>query len=425
MWDAGKNEYYYVNPYTAEKIAKDYTGSATLYHYVNYMDGPQIKEDVYALVPRCAPSACLDVKGNSTENGANVQIWENCHTANQQWKVESVGDGYYKLVSQRSGRCLDVSQKDFTSGTNVQQYDFSNVHDSQRWRFEDAGDGYYYIISKGGKDLCLDVSGGGKKDGTNVQIYTKNQTDAQKWKLVPVNCTTHNWGSWVVTKEATCLLAGQRQCACTNCGEVKTEAISALTHNYKLTSSTATKDVYTCSRCNLSYEKAKSVVATPTPTPTPASAPTTPTPAPQPEKSWGAWSEWSTTKVTPSATRQVETRTVVVAPDRTEYRYGRYMAYDGPKKQDTYWCATYARARGYARVSGVEYTSWSTTRIAPSGSDYSCGNCKGPHVGVDHYSSDGRAWWHIYKTGNSEYYWEESRWISATTRTEYRYRDYK
>lgn len=55
--------------------------------------------------------------------------------------------------------------------------------DCMRLELKDAGDGYFYIKDKA-HGLYLDVSGAASKDGTNVQFYKGNKSDAQKWKLI-------------------------------------------------------------------------------------------------------------------------------------------------------------------------------------------------------------------------------------------------
>lgn len=132
---------------------------------------------------------------------------------------------------------------------------------------------------------------------------------------------------------------------------------------------------------------------------------------------YGAWSSWSTTPVTASSTRQVETRTVKVSDAYTQYRYGRYVA-----NGHDCWCATYLENLGYGRAS-LDYSSWSTTQYGTSGKDWTCGYCSGPHTGVDHTTSDGRSWWKEYLLPSGSYYWEESRTVPAVYETQYRYRD--
>ena len=133
---------------------------------------------------------------------------------------------------------------------------------------------------------------------------------------------------------------------------------------------------------------------------------------------YSAWSSWSTTPVTASSTRQVETRTVKVSDAYTQYRYGRYVS-----NGHDCWCATYLQKLGYGQGS-LDYSGWTTTRYSISGKDWSCGYCNGNHQHVDHTSSNGTDWWTEYKSPNGQsYYWEETQTVPAEYRTEYRYRD--
>ena len=43
--------------------------------------------------------------------------------------------------------------------------------------------GTYYIVNTSNKKYCLDVKGGNKSNGTNVQLWTCNKSNAQKWVL--------------------------------------------------------------------------------------------------------------------------------------------------------------------------------------------------------------------------------------------------
>lgn len=128
-----------------------------------------------------------------------------------------------------------------------------------------------------------------------------------------------------------------------------------------------------------------------------------------PQYHWGPWSEWSTDPVSRSDTREVQTRTVTeqikISSGSTEYRYGGYATSDG---RHECWCETYLRNKFGS--ANLRYSDWSTTRYSVNGSNWTCGNCNGSHTHVDHYGSDGRAWWPEYTLPNGQnYYWEEIR----------------
>lgn len=164
------------------------------------------------------------------------------------------------------------------------------------------------------------------------------------------------------------------------------------------------------------WEKQTPVVQ-PSPQPEPEPVPE---PEPEPETIWTPWSDWSTTKVTPSSTRQVETREVKVSDAYTQYRYGRFVA-DG----HDCWCRTYLQNLSYVSgTASLDYTSWSTTRFGTSGRNWTCGYCNGIHTGVHHTDSNGRPVWVEYKSpSGASYYWEETRTVPAVYETQYRYRD--
>ena len=64
---------------------------------------------------------CLDVSGESTEDGASVIQWQ-CHSgANQQWRVEAVTGGH-RLVARHSGKCLDVTGWSLDDGASIIQW---------------------------------------------------------------------------------------------------------------------------------------------------------------------------------------------------------------------------------------------------------------------------------------------------------------
>ena len=96
----------------------------------------------------------------------------------------TVGRVYY-IRQQRSGKYIDTQEGD-TTYSNIQQYTF-NGSDDQKWKVEDAGEGYIKLVSQSGtKSKLLDVLNGWSADGTNIQLYPDHGHDAQKFKLKAV-----------------------------------------------------------------------------------------------------------------------------------------------------------------------------------------------------------------------------------------------
>ncbi len=107
---------------------------------------------------------------------------------NQRFNIVYKGNGYYEIKSQYSGKSLDVAGAGIKNGTNVQQYS-ANGSDAQRWIIQDNNDGTYSICSKANY-LYLDIACGTIKNKTNIQMYEGNGSNAQKFKLEKVEKPT-------------------------------------------------------------------------------------------------------------------------------------------------------------------------------------------------------------------------------------------
>ena len=92
-----------------------------------------------------------------------------------------------------------------------------------------------------------------------VKIYpTYNPSVAKTYKLT-CGCTSHTYGSAVITKQPTCTSEGTKTKTCTQCGATVTETIAKLSHSYTATvvAPTCTANGYTlhkCSVCGTSYK---------------------------------------------------------------------------------------------------------------------------------------------------------------------------
>ncbi len=89
-----------------------------------------------------------------------------------------------------SGLCLDDRQSSTTDGSAVQIYTCDGS-DAQSWTI--APDGTIRVLGK-----CLDVTQGGTTNGTLIELYTCNGTGAQQW-------TTGSSGALVNPESARCL----------------------------------------------------------------------------------------------------------------------------------------------------------------------------------------------------------------------------
>ena len=121
-----------------------------------------------------------------------VWLYQLNTTAAQRWKLNPQKDGTYELVSAANGMALDVYGSGTKKETKVQAYKRNNTK-AQRWRFiratkSPSGAKYapadmapFTLAPSCAPTLRLDVRGANKADGTAIQIYTANGTNAQMW----------------------------------------------------------------------------------------------------------------------------------------------------------------------------------------------------------------------------------------------------
>ena len=89
---------------------------------------------VYCKIVANHISKYLEVQDNSTADGANVRQNSDTGLDNQLWKLDPVGDGYYKLIAKHSRKCLEVNNST-ADGANVQQNEYWD-RNNQQWKFE-------------------------------------------------------------------------------------------------------------------------------------------------------------------------------------------------------------------------------------------------------------------------------------------------
>ncbi|MEU3337275.1 RICIN domain-containing protein [Streptomyces sp. NPDC006668] len=127
----------------------------------------------------------MDVNGFSTADGTRIQQWTDQNTANQQWKLRPTGDGYYELVNRNSGKVLGIAGGSTAQAAAAeQQTDSSST--SQEWRIDDVSGSDAVTFTSRRSGQVLDVSGGSTAQGAPIIQYPGRGSTNQQWKLVQV-----------------------------------------------------------------------------------------------------------------------------------------------------------------------------------------------------------------------------------------------
>ena len=142
--------------------------------------GGSIANGAYSLTPACATGSRLDDTGSSTTNGNKLEIWTASGAANQNWAFTATSANVYNIAVSLGPYCLD-SGGATTPGSPVTIWTCNGPNENQDWTATAVSGGY--TLKDGNAGLCLDVSGAGSANGTAVQTYTCNSTNAQTWSL--------------------------------------------------------------------------------------------------------------------------------------------------------------------------------------------------------------------------------------------------
>lgn len=126
----------------------------------------------------------LDIVGGSKANGGNLQLYETNKSVAQRFKIErDSSTGFYSIINTNSGMALGLESMRVGYDSNVAQYSLDSDDNSQKWIIAANSDGTCTIKSAVNPAYVMDIAGASLSNGANVQVYTSNGTNAQKFKF--------------------------------------------------------------------------------------------------------------------------------------------------------------------------------------------------------------------------------------------------
>ena len=145
-----------------------------------------LNEGIYKIEFGKDRNKVIDVDNASRSNGANILIYASNSNLNQKWKVSAVSglDNTYTFESLCSGKYMSVS------GDNVVQAAYEEDSKEQMWIPVDIEAGAI-VLQNVATGKVLDVNGASVDNGTNVQVYQRNGSSAQRFVLVSVEPITN------------------------------------------------------------------------------------------------------------------------------------------------------------------------------------------------------------------------------------------
>ncbi|MGW2785990.1 arabinofuranosidase catalytic domain-containing protein [Streptomyces populi] len=157
---------------------------------------------------------CLDIIGNGTAGGTNVELWDCNGVGGQKWVQRADGS----LLNPQSGRCLDSPNGATANGTRLRIWDCngsaaqkfavnagapvigpggacadvagddngSNATAVQLWSCQSYAVDQHWFHSSDGRlhtlGRCLDINGNGTAGGTQVELWDCNGAGGQVWQ---------------------------------------------------------------------------------------------------------------------------------------------------------------------------------------------------------------------------------------------------
>lgn len=126
-------------------------------------------------------SMITDIEGNG--NGTNVLVKRDNGQATAEWYLEKDGGDCYAIRHAETGMCLDVKSGSYINGANVQLWS-SDHSDEQKWYFIKDGDAYKIISKKNHLTLSLQRSVAENKP--NVDVWRDIQAAHQRFYVKAV-----------------------------------------------------------------------------------------------------------------------------------------------------------------------------------------------------------------------------------------------
>ena len=166
---------------------------------VRKMTAVTIPNGNYYINVRSKVASSVDIPGGSAADSTAIQLYSGNSSKAQQFTFTRQSDGSYEIVNVNSGKALDVRNGVAENNAIVQQYSRNNSQ-AQRWFIRDSGAGYYLQSVLG--NWVLDLSGGNTANGAAIRLYTPNGTASQLFVVSSSDVNIATRVSMIITSVA-------------------------------------------------------------------------------------------------------------------------------------------------------------------------------------------------------------------------------
>lgn len=142
---------------------------------------------IYKIQTKLNPEFVLEIEKGGRKDKTKIVLGKSIDVAYQYFILHHKSDSNYMFESFHArNKLIDINQNKNNNGTQIQIYE-RNETDAQIFHIVDVGEGYYSFLSSSDNNFCLDVKHSGTNPGNVVWLYQRNFTDAQKFKLIGKN----------------------------------------------------------------------------------------------------------------------------------------------------------------------------------------------------------------------------------------------
>ena len=166
---------------------------------VRKMTAVTIPNGNYYINVRSKVASSVDIPGGSAADSTAIQLYSGNSSKAQQFTFTRQSDGSYEIVNVNSGKALDVRNGVAENNAVVQQYSRNNSR-AQRWFIRDSGAGYYLQSALG--NWVLDLSGGNTANGAAIRLYAPNGTASQLFVVSSSDVNIATGVSMIITSVA-------------------------------------------------------------------------------------------------------------------------------------------------------------------------------------------------------------------------------
>lgn len=157
------------------------SGSVSIDYIKLEKDKGIVSGKIYAIKSKHS-SKFISVQNDTTEAAANIVQYDYQGLLSQCWKVEDVGDSYYRFTSLRSNLVFDVRNVDVSNGADLIQWSWCS-EDSQKFKLDGLG-GEDYRLTARHSGRSLDVNGWSLENNAKIIQWDWHGGNNQRWNFV-------------------------------------------------------------------------------------------------------------------------------------------------------------------------------------------------------------------------------------------------